>query len=183
MWLLGSVLGVPGPDFPLLQDFSERYVRTGAGRFSGGSVQSFLQDGRLVRARCNHTIEYEPASGLQPQRVQHIQAREVQASFDPASAELSFQLSTSLDAGNEGDESGEEGAGIPHGPWVAARVQRLLPFSGTSLLSHLCLLPRRPVPTGICPGPSAAALPWYGPSPGQGLPGGLGLQGPHGIWE
>lgn len=187
-WLLGWVpRGSPRglqPDSPLLlppQDFSERYVRTGAGRFSGDSVQSFLQDGRLARARCNHTIEYEPAPGLQPLRVQHIQAREVQASFDPASEELSFQLSTSLDAGNQGDENGEEGAGIPHGSWVAGRAQRLLPFGDTSLLSHLCLLPRRPVPTRICSGPSAAALPWYGPSLGQGLRDGLGLEGPHGV--
>ncbi|KAM9176553.1 hemicentin-2 [Mergus octosetaceus] len=97
----GSVPESIGEATLLLQDFSERYVRTGAGRFSGGSVQSFLQDGRLVRARCNHTIDYEPAPGLQLQRVQHIQAREVQASFDPASEELSFQLSTSLDAGDQ----------------------------------------------------------------------------------
>ncbi|XP_068513036.1 hemicentin-2 isoform X2 [Anas acuta] len=99
--LSGSVPESIGDATLLLQDFSERYVRTGAGRFSGESVQSFLQDGRLARARCNHTIEYEPAPGLQPQRVQHIQAREVQASFDPASEELSFQLSTSLDAGDQ----------------------------------------------------------------------------------
>ncbi|XP_040387830.1 hemicentin-2 isoform X3 [Cygnus olor] len=96
----GSVPESIGEATLLLQDFSERYVQTGAGRFSGGSVQSFLQDGRLARARCNHTIEYEPTHGPQPQRVRHIQAREVQASFDPASEELSFQLSTSLDAGD-----------------------------------------------------------------------------------
>ncbi|XP_050570610.1 hemicentin-2 [Cygnus atratus] len=96
----GSVPESIGEATLLLQDFSERYVQTGEGRFSGGSVQSFLQDGRLARARCNHTIEYEPTPGPQPQRVQHIQAREVQASFDPDSEELSFQLSTSLDAGD-----------------------------------------------------------------------------------
>nr|XP_047909504.1 hemicentin-2 [Anser cygnoides] len=97
----GSVPESIGEATLLLQDFSERYVQTGAGRFSGGSVQSFLQDGSLARARCNHTVEYEPTPGPQLQRVQRIQAREVQASFDPASEELSFQLSTSLDAGDQ----------------------------------------------------------------------------------
>ncbi|NXK56102.1 HMCN2 protein, partial [Chauna torquata] len=110
----GSVPKSIGEATLLLQDFSERYVQTGAGQFTGGSVQSFLQDGLLARAHCNHTIEYEPTPGLQPPRVQHIQARDVRASFDPASEELHFQLSTSLAAGNEGDENGDKGAGIPH---------------------------------------------------------------------
>ncbi|XP_054077069.1 hemicentin-2 isoform X2 [Rissa tridactyla] len=88
----------------LLQDFTERYVKTGAGQFSGGSVQSFLRDGRITRARCNHTIVYDPAMGSQPPPVQHIRASTVKASYDPASEELCFQLRASLDAGANGDQ-------------------------------------------------------------------------------
>ncbi|XP_062447296.1 hemicentin-2 [Rhea pennata] len=88
----------------LLQDFSERYVQTGPGQLYGDSVQSFVQEGLLARARCNHSIEYDPALGRQPLRVQHLRARSVRASFDPASEELLFQLSASLDAGANGDE-------------------------------------------------------------------------------
>lgn len=110
-------MGGPWPDPPLPaspQDFTERYVKTGAGQFSGGSVQSFLRDGRITRARCNHTIVYDPAVGSQPPPVQHIQASTVKASYDPASEELCFQLRASLDAGNEGIPGGGEGdTGIP----------------------------------------------------------------------
>lgn len=74
-------------------------MQTGAGQLYAGSVQSFLQDGRRVRARCNHTIEYDPTLGFQPTLVQHVRARSVEASFDPASEELRFQLGTSLHAG------------------------------------------------------------------------------------
>ncbi|XP_025060802.1 hemicentin-2 [Alligator sinensis] len=88
----------------LLQAFSEHYVQTGAGQLHAGSVQSFLQDGRRVRARCNHTIEYDPTLGFQPTLVQHVRARSVEASFDPASEELRFQLGTSLHAGANGDQ-------------------------------------------------------------------------------
>ncbi|NXK92248.1 HMCN2 protein, partial [Formicarius rufipectus] len=87
----------------LLQDFSERYVQTGVGQLSGGSVQSFLQDGHIVRARCNHTIVYDPAVGPQRPRVQHLRARAITASYDPATEQLRFQLRASLDAA-EGDQ-------------------------------------------------------------------------------
>lgn len=100
---VGSTRG-PCPD-PLPaspQDFSERYVRTGAGQLSGGSVQSFLRDGRLIRAHCNHTILFDPPVGPQPPRVQHLRARAITASYDPAKRELHFQLRASLDAGNQG---------------------------------------------------------------------------------
>ncbi|KAM6193100.1 hemicentin-2 [Sarcoramphus papa] len=105
--LLDSVIGgsVPesiGKATVLLQDFSERYVQTGMGRLSGDSLQSFLWDGHIIRAHCNHTIMYDPPVGLQPPRVQHVQASAVKASYDPASEELSFQLRASLDTGNEG---------------------------------------------------------------------------------
>lgn len=158
--------GVPGliplPASP--QDFSERYVHTGAGRLSGGSVQSFLRDGRIIHAHCNHTIVYDPSTGLQPPRVQHVRASAVEASFNPALEELRFQLRASLDAGITRVFPGM-GMETP-GSWVAVRVQRPHPCSDMSLLSCLCLIPRgqqRPVPTGIHPGPSAAVLPWYGP--------------------
>ncbi|XP_068771088.1 hemicentin-2 [Struthio camelus] len=87
----------------LLQDFGERYVQTGPGQLYGDSVQSFVQEGLVTRVRCNHTIEYDPALGRQPLRVQHVRARSVKASFDPASEELLFQLSASLHAGPNGD--------------------------------------------------------------------------------
>ncbi|KFO10899.1 Hemicentin-2, partial [Balearica regulorum gibbericeps] len=80
-------------------DFNERYVQTGVGQLSGDSVQSFLLDRRIARARCNHTIVYDPPVGPQPPWVQHVRARAVKASYDPTSEELRFQLRTSLDAG------------------------------------------------------------------------------------
>ncbi|NWI37683.1 HMCN2 protein, partial [Picathartes gymnocephalus] len=98
----GSVPESFGDAVVLLQDFSERYVQTGAGQLSGGSVQSFLlRDGHLVRARCNHTIVFDPSVGPQPPRVQHLWARAITASYDPAKQELRFQLHASLDAGNQ----------------------------------------------------------------------------------
>ncbi|NWZ63702.1 HMCN2 protein, partial [Acrocephalus arundinaceus] len=100
----GSVPESFGDAVLLLQDFSERYVRTGAGQLSGGSVQSFLQDGRLLHAHCNHTILFDPPVGPQPPRVQHLRARAITASYDPAKQELHFQLLASLDAGNQGNQ-------------------------------------------------------------------------------
>ncbi|NXB91573.1 HMCN2 protein, partial [Vidua chalybeata] len=100
----GSVPESFGDAVLLLQDFSERYVRTGAGQLSGGSVQSFLRDGRLVRAHCNHTIVFDPPVGPQPPRVQHLRARAITASYDPGRQELHFQLRASLDAGNQGNQ-------------------------------------------------------------------------------
>ncbi|NXD51228.1 HMCN2 protein, partial [Corvus moneduloides] len=100
----GSVPESFGDAVVLLQDFSERYVQTGAGQLSGGSVQSFLRDGRLVRAHCNHTIVFDPPVGPQPPRVQHLRARAITASYDPAKEELRFQLRASLDAGNQANQ-------------------------------------------------------------------------------
>ncbi|KAM9271186.1 hemicentin-2 [Morus bassanus] len=100
----GSVPESIGEAAVLLQDFSERYVQMGAGQLSGDSVQGFLRDGRIIRARCNHTIVYDPPTGLQPPRVQHVQASAVKGSFDPASEELCFQLRVSLDAGADRDQ-------------------------------------------------------------------------------
>ncbi|XP_074702115.1 hemicentin-2-like [Strix aluco] len=100
----GSVPESIGKATVLLQDFSERYVQTGVGRLSGGSVQSFLRDGRIIRARCNHTIIYDPATDPQPPLVQHVRASAVKASYDPASEELRFQLRASLGAGADGDQ-------------------------------------------------------------------------------
>ncbi|KAF1591050.1 UNVERIFIED_CONTAM: Hemicentin-2, partial [Eudyptes robustus] len=100
----GSVPESIGEATVLLQDFSERYVHSGAGRLSGGSVQSFLRDGRIIHAHCNHTIVYDPSTGLQPPRVQHVRVSAVEASFDPALEELRFQLRASLDAGANRDQ-------------------------------------------------------------------------------
>ncbi|RMB93417.1 hypothetical protein DUI87_30112 [Hirundo rustica rustica] len=100
----GSVPESFGDAVVLLQDFSERYVRTGAGQLSGGSVQSFLRDGHLIHAHCNHTIVFEPPVGPQPPRVQHLRARAITASYDPAKEELHFQLRASLDAGADRDQ-------------------------------------------------------------------------------
>ncbi|TRZ13268.1 hypothetical protein HGM15179_013842 [Zosterops borbonicus] len=100
----GSMPESFGDAVVLLQNFSERYVRTGAGQLSGGSVQSFLRDGRLVRAHCNHTIVFDPPVGPQPPRVQHLRARAITASYDPAKQELLFQLRASLDAGADRDQ-------------------------------------------------------------------------------
>lgn len=91
------------------QDFSERYVRTGVGQLSGGSVQSFLWNGHLIRAHCNHTIVFDPPVGPQPPRVQHLRARAITASYDPAKQQLHFQLRASLDAGNQGSPQDGDG--------------------------------------------------------------------------
>ncbi|NXD39793.1 HMCN2 protein, partial [Copsychus sechellarum] len=100
----GSVPESFGDAVVLLKDFSERYVRTGAGQLSGGSVQSFLRDGHLLRAHCNHTIVFDPPVGPQPPRVQHLRARAITASYDPAKQQLQFQLRASLDAGADRDQ-------------------------------------------------------------------------------
>ncbi|NXF18043.1 HMCN2 protein, partial [Rhodinocichla rosea] len=100
----GSVPEGFGDAVLLLQDFTERYVRTGAGQLSGGSVQSFLRDGRLLRAHCNHTIVFDPPVGPQPPRVQQLRARAITASYDPAKQELRFQLRAWLDAGEQGNQ-------------------------------------------------------------------------------
>ncbi|KFQ07056.1 Hemicentin-2, partial [Leptosomus discolor] len=100
----GSVPESVGEAAVLLQDFRERYVQTGTGRLSGGSVQSFLRDGHIIRAHCNHTIVYDPPAGLQPPRVQNVRASGIKASYEPASEELRFQLHASLDAGADGDQ-------------------------------------------------------------------------------
>ena len=100
-------------------------MQTGAGRLSGDSLQSFLWDGHIIRAHCNHTIMYDPPAGLQPPRVQHVQASAVKASYDPASEELSFQLRASLDTGNEGiPRDGDGDARILCQSWVAVRVPK-----------------------------------------------------------
>ncbi|NXS66677.1 HMCN2 protein, partial [Pandion haliaetus] len=100
----GSVPESIGEAVVLLQDFSERYVQTGMGQLLGDSVQSFLWDGHIIRAHCNHTIVYDPPAGPQSPWVQHIRASAIKASYDPASEELSFQLRALLDAGGEGDQ-------------------------------------------------------------------------------
>ncbi|KAM8995979.1 hemicentin-2 isoform 2-T2 [Ara ararauna] len=99
----GSVPESIGDAAVLLQDFSERYVQTGTGRLSGGSVQRFLKDGHIIHARCNHTIVYDPPVVPQPPRVQHVRASAIKTSYDPASEQLHFQLRASLVAA-DGDQ-------------------------------------------------------------------------------
>ncbi|XP_009989256.1 PREDICTED: hemicentin-2-like [Tauraco erythrolophus] len=89
---------------PVLPDFSERYVQTGVGQLLGGSVQTFVWDRHITRARCNHTITYDPPVGPQPPWVQHIRASAIKASYDPASEKLHFQLRASLDTGTNRDQ-------------------------------------------------------------------------------
>ncbi|XP_010139814.1 PREDICTED: hemicentin-2-like, partial [Buceros rhinoceros silvestris] len=107
--LLESVISGSVPEsiskaMVLPQDFSERYVQTGSGQLSGDSVQSFLQNGHIIRAHCNHTIIYDPTMGTQSPRVQHVRTSAVKASYDPVSEELHFQLRASLSAGANGDQ-------------------------------------------------------------------------------
>lgn len=110
-------------------------MQTGSGQLSGDSVQSFLQDGRVIRAHCNHTITYDPAMGTQSPRVQHVRASAIKASYDPVSEELHFQLRALLGAGDKGILGDRDGdAEIPCGSWVALRVQRPHPCSDVSFL-------------------------------------------------
>lgn len=113
----------------LFQDFSERHVQTGAGQLHVESVQSFLQDGLPVQIRCNHSIEYAAARGWQPFPVQRVQARAIKSSFNPATQELLFQLSSSLHA--DLDECAE-----------GTHACRYNQVCESTLSGHRCMCPR-----------------------------------------
>uniref|UniRef100_A0A7N5KTI0 Hemicentin 2 n=1 Tax=Ailuropoda melanoleuca TaxID=9646 RepID=A0A7N5KTI0_AILME len=81
-----------------VQDFEERYVQMGPGHLFVGSTQHFLQDSLPTFLRCNHSIQYSAAQGLQPQLVQHLQASAISSAFDPEAEALHFQLTTALRA-------------------------------------------------------------------------------------
>ncbi|XP_023961842.2 hemicentin-2 isoform X1 [Chrysemys picta bellii] len=119
----------------LFQDFSERYVQTGAGQLHVESGQSYLQDGLPVQIRCNHSIEYEAALGRQPSLVQHVQARAVKSSFNPASEELLFQLSSSLRAEANGEQCPQ---GFALGPQQLYCIDQNECAAAKSPCSHAC---------------------------------------------
>ncbi|XP_030391160.1 hemicentin-2 isoform X4 [Gopherus evgoodei] len=119
----------------LFQDFSERYVQTGAGQLHVESVQSYLQDGLPVQIRSNHSIEYDSAVGRQPSLVQHLQARAVKSSFNPASEELLFQLSSSLHAEANGEQCPQ---GFALGPQQLYCIDQNECAAAKSPCSHAC---------------------------------------------
>nr|XP_032653549.1 hemicentin-2 isoform X2 [Chelonoidis abingdonii] len=119
----------------LFQDFSEHYVQTGAGQLHVESVQSYLQDGLLVQIRSNHSIEYDAAVGRQPSLVQHVQARAVKSSFNPASEELLFQLSSSLHAEANGEQCPQ---GFALGPQQLYCIDQNECAAAKSPCSHAC---------------------------------------------
>ncbi|KAM9594340.1 hemicentin-2 isoform 4-T4 [Morphnus guianensis] len=133
----GSVPESIGEAAVLLQDFSERYVQTGAGRLSGSSVQSFLRDGHIIRARCNHTIVYDPPAGPQSPWVRHVRASAIKASYNPASEELSFQLRASLDAGADGDQC-PLGFILGHGQQYCVDIDECAEGSHACRYNQLC---------------------------------------------
>ncbi|XP_045626988.1 hemicentin-2 [Ursus americanus] len=118
-----------------VQDFEERYVQMGPGRLFVGSTQHFLQDSLPTFLRCNHSIQYSAARGLQPQLVQHLQASAISSAFDPEAEALHFQLTTALRAG-------ENEVGCPEGFELDAQgefcVDRDECSEGPNPCSHSC---------------------------------------------
>lgn len=74
-------------------------MQTGPGQLFAGSTQRFLHDSLPASLRCNHSIQYDEAQGLQPQLVQHLRASSISSAFDPEAEALNFQLTTALQAG------------------------------------------------------------------------------------
>lgn len=74
-------------------------MQMGPGLLFVGSTQRFLQDSRPASLRCNHSIQYDAARGLQPQLVQHLRASAISSAFDPEAEALHFQLTAALQAG------------------------------------------------------------------------------------
>ncbi|XP_038601048.1 LOW QUALITY PROTEIN: hemicentin-2 [Tachyglossus aculeatus] len=137
-----------------IQDFQERYVRTGPGQLYADSTQRFQQDGIPSLFRCNHTIQYDPVPGLQPELVQHLQARSVSSAFDLSSEMLHFQLTTALQAE-------ENEVGCPEGfvldPQQAFCADKDECAAGQSPCSHTC---HNSVGRFSCSCPSGYALAW-----------------------
>ncbi|XP_012784766.2 hemicentin-2 [Ochotona princeps] len=117
------------------QDFQEQYVQTGPGQLFAGSTQHFLHGGLPAFMRCNHSIQYDPTRGPQPQLVQHLQASDIRTTFDPEAEALRFQLTTALQA--EADDIGcPEGFDLdPEGAFCVDRDECL---EGPSPCSHTC---------------------------------------------
>uniref|UniRef100_G3UN16 Hemicentin-2 n=2 Tax=Loxodonta africana TaxID=9785 RepID=G3UN16_LOXAF len=118
-----------------VQDFQERYVQMGPGQLFVDSTQPFLQGGLPTFLRCNRSIQYDAARGLQPQLVQHLQASAVSTAFDPEAEALHFQLTTALQAE-------ENEVGCPEGfeldPQGAFCIDRDECSDGPSPCSHFC---------------------------------------------
>lgn len=74
-------------------------MQTGPGHLFVGSTQHFLRDGLPTFLRCNHSVQYKAAQGLQPPLVQHLRASAISSAFDPKAEALHFQLTTALQAG------------------------------------------------------------------------------------
>ncbi|KAF3821003.1 hypothetical protein GH733_011156 [Mirounga leonina] len=118
-----------------VQDFKESYVQIGPGRLFVGSTQPFLQDSLPMFLRCNHSIQYNAAQGLQPQLVQHLRASAISSAFDPKAEALHFQLTTALQAE-------ENEVGCPAGFELDAQgefcVDRDECLDGPNPCSHSC---------------------------------------------
>ncbi|KAM4877133.1 hemicentin-2 [Thomomys bottae] len=119
----------------LLQDFEEHYVQTGPGQLFVGATQRFLHNGQPAALRCNHSIRYDAARGPQPQLVQHLRASRISSAFDPEAQALRFQLTTALQAE-------ENGVGCPEGFELDTQgtfcVDRDECSRGPSPCSHSC---------------------------------------------
>ncbi|XP_039085354.1 hemicentin-2 [Hyaena hyaena] len=118
-----------------VQDFEEQYVQMGPGLLFVGSTQRFLQDSHPASLRCNHSIQYDAARGLQPQLVQHLRASAISSAFDPEAEALHFQLTAALQAE-------ENEAGCPEGFELDTQgefcVDRDECSDGLSPCSHTC---------------------------------------------
>uniref|UniRef100_A0A8C0MW62 Hemicentin 2 n=1 Tax=Canis lupus familiaris TaxID=9615 RepID=A0A8C0MW62_CANLF len=152
-----------------VQDFEEHYVQMGPGRLFVGSTQHFLQDSLPTFLRCNHSIRYDAAQGLQPQLVQHLRASAISSAFDPKAEALHFQLTTALQA-EENEVGCPEGFDLDTQGEFCVDVDECLEQSDDCHYNQLCEnTPGRPplqLPQGVPdPGPWPA-LPRYQRVPG-----------------
>ncbi|XP_072604459.1 hemicentin-2 isoform X2 [Vulpes vulpes] len=114
-----------------VQDFEEHYVQMGPGRLFVGSTQHFLQDSFPTFLRCNHSIRYDAAQGLQPQLVQHLRASAISSAFDPKAEALHFQLTTALQAE-------ENEVGCPEGFDLDTQGEFCVDVDECAWDTHLC---------------------------------------------
>ncbi|CAK7291594.1 HMCN2 [Vulpes lagopus] len=114
-----------------VQDFEEHYVQMGPGRLFVGSTQHFLQDSLPTFLRCNHSIRYDVAQGLQPQLVQHLRASAISSAFDPKAEALHFQLTTALQAE-------ENEVGCPEGFDLDTQGEFCVDVDECAWDTHLC---------------------------------------------
>nr|DBA21577.1 TPA: hypothetical protein GDO54_018188 [Pyxicephalus adspersus] len=86
----------------IVQDFSETYVQTGGGQINAWSSPTFSNGATYLTLRCNHTVEYNPTLGHQPKPAQRVHIGAIRSSYIPELEELHFQLTASLQAGQNG---------------------------------------------------------------------------------